>query len=340
MLSKTAVIQQYLLEGIKAGHYKNEGKLPSQIQVMRHFNCSRTTVLRAFNNLKKDGLIQGQRGSGTFINHASNVHAIQEVIVIGENKINSPMFPFSEMLFSVNMGNLPIRWIDKVFAEANAENFFHRGQAVIWLLPTLKNFQLLDYLKARNIPQLIINRKFEDYDYIAMDPKTSLRNGLSWLLIESGRDIGFITREPNMLFPYMGERIMAFYETCLELHANLASEAIAMGTFDNIISDIDEIGRRFFDRPDPIKGIFVMEYGLVLPIVLCAKKYNIQLGKNLHILTFDFVQELQGQPGLAQMMQPYYLFKQNIEDWLRLIKNNSEQSKFQRTLICNLSFEH
>jgi len=328
MLSKTMAVERYLLERIAGGVLAPHARIPSQQQLMSRCGCSRTTVIRAVNNLIRSGHIRSRKGSGSFVRPGPYSNGIREIVIVGENSENSPRYPFSEMLFSLNTGTLPVHWIDNRFALDNAEHFFMPGQAVIWLLPSESQILLMRYLKDKGLPQLLINRRYEEFDNICTDAREGLREGLAWLLIEAGRDIAFISHAPDSRRPYLDERIIAFYETCFETGANLAPKALFKLDFSKLAERFDDIGRQLFDSDRIPRGIFVMNYELVVPTVLCASRYGLTLGKDYFLLTFDMVPELSGQKGIAMMRQPLRFFRQGIEQWLQLA-DSPERDRFE-----------
>lgn len=56
-----------LLERIENGELAPGAKLPTELQLMQHFDVSRTTVSRAMRDLELHGYVQRRRGSGTYV---------------------------------------------------------------------------------------------------------------------------------------------------------------------------------------------------------------------------------------------------------------------------------
>lgn len=328
MLEKTTAVERYLLERISGGALVPHQRIPSQQQLMNRCSCSRTTVVRALKNLTSSGHISARKGSGAFVRPGPYGSEIKSLVIIGENSENSPMFPFSEMLFSLNTGSLPVQWVSNHFAMGNASDCFQPGQAVIWLLPSENQVLLMRYLKQKGFPQLLINRSYEDFDNICTEVRESLHEGLTWLLQEAGPDLAFLSKLPGISRPYLNERIIAFYETCLECGARLSPKAIFKQDYTNLADSFDHIGRKLFAESGFPRSIFVMNYELAVPTVLCAARYGLTLGKDYTMLTFDTVSELTGQKGIAMMRQPLNFFRQSIEAWLQ-IAGKTDRTRFE-----------
>ncbi|NMA42978.1 MAG: GntR family transcriptional regulator [Oligosphaeraceae bacterium] len=318
MLQKTTAVERYLLERITDGTLVPRQRIPSQQQLMDRCTCSRTTVVRALKNLARSGHISSRKGSGAFVRPGPYGSEIKSLVIIGENRENSPMFPFSEMLFSLDTGDLPVRWISNNFALGNASDYFQPGQAIIWLLPSENQVLLMRYLRQKGFPQLLINRSYEDFDYICTEVRESLEEGLTWLLQESGPELAFLSKLPGSRSPYLNERIIAFYEVCLELGAILSPKAIFKQDYTNLADCFENIGRKLFAEPNFPRSIFVMSYELAVPTVLCAARYGLALEKDYTLLIFDIAPELIGQKGIAMMRQPLHFFRQSIEKWLQI----------------------
>jgi len=64
--SKYWQIFECLRKGIRDGVYAGGGPLPSEESIVRKFNVSRITAIRAMDELVKCGLVYRKRGAGTF----------------------------------------------------------------------------------------------------------------------------------------------------------------------------------------------------------------------------------------------------------------------------------
>lgn len=60
-------VYEHLRERIDRGMYQAGQKVPSEAQLMRCFDVSRTTVIRALRDLETAGLLHRRRGAGSFV---------------------------------------------------------------------------------------------------------------------------------------------------------------------------------------------------------------------------------------------------------------------------------
>ena len=226
-------------------------------------------------------------------------------------------------------------WFQPRFINRDIDRLIAPNGVVIWITPAYEHIYYLNYIKTHNVPLLLINRNYENFNFIRTDPYLSIHEGLSWLLIEGGREIAFISRKATTVRPYLHDRIIAFYQACINLGANLLSNWDFVRDFDDIADEIAEIGKYLFGGAKQAKAIFVLEVDLVIPLIICAKNYNLQVGKDFKLLTFDYVPELVNYPGTAMMSQPYDLFKEEVKNFIAICNDNSKEP-LQISLKTNL----
>ncbi len=66
-MSKTELIQEYILKRIKDKTYSIGEKIPTEQELMKIFGVSRMTVNKALNVLRDKGYLYSERGRGTFV---------------------------------------------------------------------------------------------------------------------------------------------------------------------------------------------------------------------------------------------------------------------------------
>lgn len=323
MLTKTSLIEQYLQDEINNGNLPPESKIPSRSQICKKFNCSRTIVERAITVLTQKGYLAGKQGSGTYVKSQTparqkitNLKILSDFDIDYISKKIIPSLNFEDMNISVKF--LPMNKIQTDF-----ENISTLGNAVVCLRPTINQIPYLEKLQKRNIPVLLLNRDYEGFDYIITDPHNSIREGVSWLMIESGREIGFVSRRPTTARPYLAERILSFYESAIEFGAHLTQEWCISKNFRNYTEDIAEVGQKLFGSQKHPSGLFILDVDLVLPLVTYGQSYGLTPGKDYKLLTFDKVRELEGRSNIAMMKQPELLYEKEIRRWLNSLHTNT-----------------
>lgn len=66
-IPKYRIIQEYLKNEIQSGVYQKSKLLPSEKELMKKFNVSKSTVTQSLNNLVIEGLVYREQGKGTFV---------------------------------------------------------------------------------------------------------------------------------------------------------------------------------------------------------------------------------------------------------------------------------
>ncbi|MCM3630892.1 GntR family transcriptional regulator [Paenibacillus glycanilyticus] len=81
--SKYAIVKQKLLDSIKSGHYQPGEQLPTEDELCKMYNVSRTTIRQALQQLELEGRINKIQGRGTFISTSKSeiVHHMLAPIV-------------------------------------------------------------------------------------------------------------------------------------------------------------------------------------------------------------------------------------------------------------------
>src|ERR1700735_1352395 len=68
--AKYLQIIESLRQNLEAGRYRNGARLPSEAELMRRFDVSRMTVVKAMHHLQQEGLLVRRPGSGTYASDA------------------------------------------------------------------------------------------------------------------------------------------------------------------------------------------------------------------------------------------------------------------------------
>ena len=71
-MKKYEKIAEWIRDEVEAGTLSLGDKLPPENELMTQFQVSRQTVRTALSLLRKEGIVEGRRGSGSYI--TANVH--------------------------------------------------------------------------------------------------------------------------------------------------------------------------------------------------------------------------------------------------------------------------
>ncbi|MBO5668502.1 MAG: GntR family transcriptional regulator [Lentisphaeria bacterium] len=336
MKTKTADIENFLLQKIHSGEYAPESKLPSQHTLMQRFNCSRITVQRALSNLAAAGFIDAARGSGTFVRPGPYGQPVKEVIIVSESPASSRENYFAAMLYSLDTGTLPVHWINQQFINRHSEKFFVPGQLVIWMLPRERDISQMYYLQSKGIAQLLINRTYDDFNYVTTDSWAGISDGLEAFFADgANREIALVSGFPDDRVPFLQERLIAFYEECIRHQVNILPQWIGKFPYQEMQKDHKLIADRLFAGKRPPRKIFIPEESLIAPTIMAASKYQLQLNRDYQILVFGQGICIPEQPGLFMLHQPMHAFRREVERFIRRTVNG-DTSPFRMRLATEL----
>ncbi len=339
MQSKTSQIETYLLNAIERGEYPPGLPIPTRHQMTQMFHCSRTIVERAIAALSAAGHLESGRGRRTVVRKA--VHpgsGIKRLHVISQHDCHRSLSDvFCSFVADQDYFGIPVRWIPPEKAGIMASELCRPESALIWMLPRYEDLELLNFLKARKIPILLLNRDYDGFDNIRTDQFGSIRESLSWLREVSDGAIAFLGFQASTRRPYQHERIHATYLAAIELGLRLSSDFCRNEKFLNFQSDMKNIGMSFFQRMNPVRGIFIQNRELVFPLIMCARNYGLIQGKDYKLLTFDYFPELKDIPGVGMMNQTYSVFREMSRMWLKSLAK-PDRGPFEYLVKCEFHY--
>ena len=101
-------VYNYLSDGIRTGRWKIGDKLPSEAQLCRELDTSRTTVRGAIERLNGLGLAQSIRGKGTFVRRPKpNEHVAELLHMDGASRMD--VFEFRKIIESESAALVAMR---------------------------------------------------------------------------------------------------------------------------------------------------------------------------------------------------------------------------------------
>lgn len=100
--SLTSNIIDWLTQEIESGHLSPGEKLPSEKQLGEQFSVSRSVVREAIAQLKSEGIVFSQQGSGVFVNERGARHSIRLQLIDLED--NQGLAHIIELLSTLEAG--------------------------------------------------------------------------------------------------------------------------------------------------------------------------------------------------------------------------------------------
>ncbi len=96
-LFRYQAVAQSLRERIVSGRYKPGARIPSIRQLAEDFGCNKLTVQRAFEIVKKEGLIENRVGSGSYVRFPEKINAPNSIYDFHTDYLDESLFPFDQV---------------------------------------------------------------------------------------------------------------------------------------------------------------------------------------------------------------------------------------------------
>ena len=329
MISKVQSIKDKILRELKSGVYPADRPLPSRHQYMRRFKCSRMTVDRAIGELVESGFLESRRGSGTYpASSGSRDGGLTQVVLIGGFEDRGLAAEACRIATTIQ-DHIPCNMYNLSDAAVHLQRFTKPGTAVLWQRPTYAELLLMDNLKNSGIRQILIGRRYGDYDYVTTDAKSSIREGLKWLTESGDKRVCCVFEDFNPDFQYIGERHLAFYELALEMKLELSHESICKVprlTGLKLIPYIEKAADKIFEDGTR-KQIFLCYQAAIEPFLAAAIRRGKEPGKDFTMLTFDYESRIADTPGVAMLRQRWKKLEQTAFEWVFMAKSSERFTK-------------
>jgi hypothetical protein len=176
MLNKSFALADLLIREIVQGRWRSGERVPSRNQLTQKYQCSRTTVERAVTQLTSAGYLVSRKGSGTFVaDSAPGAGVIRHIYLISNFDVRSSGDFAAEALFNRADLGAPVEWLRPEQCEVYFDRITRPGSAVIWMMPAPEHMYFMRNFEERNIPQLLINREYMNYDRVCSDAEAGIR---------------------------------------------------------------------------------------------------------------------------------------------------------------------
>ena len=336
MISKVDILKEKIIGEISSGKIKPGNLLPSRHQYMRRYNCARGTIDSAISGLSKDGFIYSRQGGGTYVAEKSSNNAIQQICIIDTSEISERIGTGlqSGNLAGECQGTLPCSIYAVDDAYVNLDKFARPGNGVVWVRPSYDLYMAMNYLANLGIPQLLIGRSFGDFDFITTDAKKGIKEGLENLNgVSSG--IAFVSEPNNPDRPYLAERQIAFYQSCVELGISMRGEWIFDFDMTSFSSEISRIGQQLFLGNNTPRAIFLSNFSTAMPLITFAEAHGKTLGQDFDMLVFDKEPTLMNRPGVLILKQEWEQMAETVIEWISAKKTDIKK-EFKRKIKTEL----
>ncbi len=177
-LLKYERIIEELKEAVRVGNFRLGKAVPSITAVSRELGCSRETVVKAYDILKKEGVLDSRPGKGFFI-ASEKIANCPRVFLLLNN-----LTPYMEVLYNAFMGALADRAIVDVFFHHNRIEIFekllrdNRGRYFSYIVKPFAHKKVPDAL-----------RELSPADTLILDRREGLGDGRSHIAQDFRADL-------------------------------------------------------------------------------------------------------------------------------------------------------
>jgi GntR family transcriptional regulator of arabinose operon len=214
--AKYLQIIESLRQSIEAGRYRNGVRLPSESELMRRFDVSRMTVVKAMQHLQQEGLLVRRAGSGTYASDADpNQKPVFGLIIpdLGRTEIFEPIC--QGMSATPNASGHSLSWGHSAGGESKedeaerlCEQYIEQRVSGVFFAPVefaprreQINRRVLKALKNARIPVVLLDRCVLDYparseyDIVGLDNRRAGYVMTDHLIRQGARRVGFFAME-------------------------------------------------------------------------------------------------------------------------------------------------
>jgi GntR family transcriptional regulator of arabinose operon len=309
-------IYEYLLEGIQAGRYSSDERLPSEKELADQFNVSRITSKRALELLAKSGVIKRMPGKGSFIVGDNCVRsAVREDEPAGKdrkrNLVGVVVADFSEsygtgLLSGIELEAslngcfiIPRRSYGKQSLEEEIiDELLDFGVEGIIIMPVHGECynQRIIKLVLDKFPIVLLDRNLRGIPtaFVGSDNVAAAKKMTDYLLESGHRSISFLS-VPPVNTSAIEDRIEGFVKSHAE-HGIQIDESIWLPSItgslpekkasEHIAEDIVRIRQLLIEKPS-ITCLFASEYNIALMALEAVRSLGYAVPEDISIVCFD-----------------------------------------------------
>ena len=311
---KNALIR-LILEDIKCQRLNPGDKIPSRNQLVRKYAVSYDTVDKALKSLISSGYLSARRGSGTCVTRYGK----------RDWRINRLYVIFHSMgYFHEHLDPLLTRELDSPtslihLADSEAElslpHLLQPGVGVVWYYPFAKRLPIMSNLRDAEVPQLLLNRDYDGFNFVTTDPDASLSEGLQWLISQRGRELSLIYGPPGIAAPYRANRIISAFKNINRIGGHLAPDNLYEVPTVNFTEEVSRIANRLFQKSSMTPGIVLLDIEMAMLLISSGLFYGKHPGRDYNLLVFDYEKQLTHFSGIGMMSQMLQSFGHEARDF-------------------------
>jgi len=317
--------QSLLKQGIVENRFPATSRIPSRKSLMRKYGFARATIDRGVTELISEGILRGQRGSGTYVvglSEKAKRNRTVYVVLHRQTRIGETMIsPFLEVLQDHIHDGLKLKFITINDIMINTEAYLKDAAAFIFCQLSPIYYEAAVNLKQRNYPVLLMNREDSFFNFVTTDLFRAYEKALS---NQSG-GVGAVFRQICLDDPYLNEGRAGLFR------------AIAMNPkLDTRPEWIIEMPRSFGCRKtvkkvmdmlstNPPAWLAVDGY-LITCVLTTIHALGMEIGRDINLLLIEPQEDLESETGCIIMQQDYRAMGELAFEWLKKL---NRKEKFQ-----------
>jgi len=325
-VAKYYQLQEDIYRRIRNGELKIGDSLPGERQLAQMYNVAHMTVRQAIAKLVEVGVLCRQHGSGTFVasdrkipirskNNPSNPKAISVLLPASytkDSKIQAPYIKhgileavyqvMSQPDFQVNIAYFPP---DETSTISPLEKCLNNNVAgvIFWYIDTPKNNLLLDEMKERKIPFVLVNNySINPYDYVVVDSRKGAAEMMKHLASLGHSKIAYLNSDESATS--VKERKQGFLDGVKKYQLKGSKEfmvpirQIKKGSLQDILKQLVE---------DGFSAIFAYNDFLAIKSVRELQGMGVKVPEQISLVGFDDIDISQYVlPALTTVRQDFY----------------------------------
>jgi LacI family transcriptional regulator len=202
-------------------------------------------------------------------------------------------------------------------------------------MPVSRTGEHLELAKRRNIPVVLLNIKYDrfDYDSVMINNVDISYQAILYLIKNGHKNIAFISGPRDILTAQ--ERLLGYMQAHIENGMTIRDDYIVDGkyTTDNAYEAMKEV----LNTHPEITAVFVTDYEMTLGAILALNELKVKIPDDISFIGFDNLRLSHIiKPKLTLVTQP---IEQISENAARLILNRINNPIKAQQEICNLKAE-
>lgn len=304
--TKYSKVKNWIKSKILDGTYESKQKIPSETELMEHFNYSRHTIRLALGELVSEGWLYKEQGAGTYVSErtekgipaAASITPSKKNIAIIVTYISDYIFPsiirgaesvlsqegYQVSLFSTNNDHENER---KILETIIAQRF--SGVIVEPTKSAISNPNIIYYLQleALNIPYVMINAAYEELEPITVsldDVKGGYIQANHLIGLGHRNIVGFFKTDDLQGLKRMKGYLKALRENGVPINPK---NIVTYSTGEKMSKPVKVLETIIKKSPEVPTGIVCYNDELALKLIDVLRQNDLRVPEDLSIIGFD-----------------------------------------------------